>query len=73
MNTTVPSPEFPQRFNNVAAAAYLGITERQLKRLREKRLISCAYIGGRSPSYTREDLDAYVASVTVEAVVDRGN
>lgn len=66
-------PPIPERFKSPAAAAYLGITERQLKRLREKRLISCAYIGGQQPSYTREQLDAYVASVTVEAVVDRDN
>lgn len=50
-----------------AAASYLGITERHLRLLLERRELRF-YKVGRLNMFDPDDLDAYIASSRVEAV-----
>ncbi|MEI6972665.1 MAG: DNA-binding protein [bacterium] len=59
----------PLRIGTPAAAAYIGITTRELKGLRKAKRIPFFRIGHRTVSYLIGDLDAFLERCRVPAKV----
>ena len=58
--------ELPRRLNSEQAAAYLGLTVRNLKNLRLARKISYYRVGQLSIAFDRAELDRFLSSRFVE-------
>ncbi len=69
MNTKpTPAMPAPARIGTPEAAAYLGITPRELKRLRAAKRVTFYRISHRTVTYSLADLDAFLKTRRVEAV-----
>ncbi|SDK71700.1 DNA binding domain-containing protein, excisionase family [Cryobacterium psychrotolerans] len=68
MSKTNPTPV--RWFNTAEAAAYLGMSERQVIRARQSRKLGCTRLGGNLARHTQEQLDAYIDACTVAPTTD---
>ena len=57
-----------RKLSSEEAAAYLGVSERALKGMRQRRVVGHYRAGHRTVVYDVRDLDAYLRGVRVDAV-----
>lgn len=62
------APEKYVWYDTKQAAAYLGMTERQVRRARESGRIETTRLGGQKALHSQAALDAYVESCTTPAM-----
>lgn len=59
----------PRWYDTAQAAAYLGLTPRQVARARQAGKLGCTRMGN-AVRHTQEQLDAYIAACTVAPSAD---
>ena len=66
MATQDPSPTPHRWFDYTSAAAYLGLSERQLRRATAAGKIGFTRLGGLRVQFSQAQLDEYIVACTVE-------